>query len=208
VRSGGWKLLRWFGNPDTHELYNLASDLGESNDLAAKMPDKVKELGARIDRFLKDTGVQYPRPNPAYRPVAAKAPGKAPAKADPLEGWKERQCKATPHDGILNLKATGKPGTAFLGHAMAKMQAPAVMKLRLRSQSGGTGKVDCFPNGSADETGMSSTPFEVAAGDWQDITVSLTQKGPLRTLRLYLPDCEIDSIEVAPKAGATARWNF
>ena len=29
VRSGDYKLLRWFGNPSTHELYNLREDIGE-----------------------------------------------------------------------------------------------------------------------------------------------------------------------------------
>ncbi|QDV30230.1 Arylsulfatase [Planctopirus ephydatiae] len=67
VRSGDFKLLRWFGNPDTYELYNLREDLSEATDLAAEMPDKVKELDVLIDGFLKDTSATYPRPNPAYR---------------------------------------------------------------------------------------------------------------------------------------------
>jgi arylsulfatase A-like enzyme len=44
VRSSEWKLLRWFGNPATHELYNLKDDLSEAHDLAAIMPDKVKAI--------------------------------------------------------------------------------------------------------------------------------------------------------------------
>ena len=171
VRSGDFKLLRWFGNPSTHELYNLRDDLSETNDLATKMPDKVKELEDLIDGFLKDTGATYPRPNPAYKPVAAKAPAKS---NDPLVGWKERGCKATVADGILSMKATGKPGTAFLGHAMAKMTGPATIKLRVRSQTGGAAKIDSFPNGSADTNGMLSLPFEIKPGDWQDVQVKVT----------------------------------
>ena len=68
VHSGDFKLIRWFGNPATHELYNLRDDLGEASDVSAKMPDKVKELDALIDGFLKDTGALHPRPNPAYKP--------------------------------------------------------------------------------------------------------------------------------------------
>ena len=75
VHSGDFKLIRWFGNLNTHELYNLREDISETTDLAAKMPDKVKELDTLIDGFLKDTGATYPRPNPAYVPV--KANGKA-----------------------------------------------------------------------------------------------------------------------------------
>jgi arylsulfatase A-like enzyme len=43
VRAGDWKLIEWY--EDNHaELYNLKDDLGEKNDLAAKMPEKAAEL--------------------------------------------------------------------------------------------------------------------------------------------------------------------
>jgi arylsulfatase A-like enzyme len=71
VRSGDFKLLRWFGNPATHELYNLRDDLSETTNLAAKQPEKVKELDTLIDGFLKDTGATFPRPNPACEPAEA-----------------------------------------------------------------------------------------------------------------------------------------
>jgi arylsulfatase A-like enzyme len=205
VRSGDFKLLRWFGNPSTHELYNLRDDLSETIDLATKMPDKVKELEDLIDGFLKDTGATYPRPNPAYKPVAAKAPAKS---NDPLVGWKERGCKATVADGILSMKATGKPGTAFLGHAMAKMTGPATIKLRVRSQTGGAAKIDSFPNGSADTNGMLSLPFEIKPGDWQDVQVKVTSNAQLGTLRVYLPDSEIEHIEVVPAKGKSLEFDF
>lgn len=205
VRSGDFKLLRWFGNPSTHELYNLRNDLGEASDLSAKMPDKVKELDALIDRFLKDTGAAYPRPNPAFKPVAAKQPAKP---TDPLSGWKERGCKATITDGILSMQATGKPGVAFLGHATAKMTGPATIKLRVRSQTGGGAKIESFPNGSADTNGMLSLPFEVKAGDWQDVQVEVTSKSLLGTLRVYLPDCDIDRIDVVPEKGRPMKFDF
>ncbi|MDP1590335.1 MAG: sulfatase [Prosthecobacter sp.] len=205
VRSGDFKLLRWFGNPSTHELYNLKEDLGEANDLADKMPDKVKELDALIDGFLKDTGATYPRPNPAYKPVAAKTPANS---ADPLDGWKERQCKATITDGILTMKASGRPGSAFLGHGMAKVSGPAVVKLRVRSTAGGAGKIESYPKGSADPSGMIVVPLEVKAGDWQELQLDLSAKGLIGTLRVYLPDAEIDFIEVAPLKGKAQRWDF
>ena len=206
VRSGDFKLLRWFGNPSTHELYNLHDDLGEAHDLAAQMPDKVKELDTLIDGFLKDTGATYPRPNPAYKPVAAtQAPA---AKTDPLDAWKERQCKATVSAGILSLKGTGQPGTAFLGHGMAKLTGPATVTLRIRSTQGGAAKIDSLPHTSSDPSVVHSTPFSVKAGDWQELKVSLKDEGPLGTLRVYLPDSEIDSIEVAPLKGKAQRWDF
>ena len=63
--------IRWYETgpdfPAKHELYNLHDDLGEKKNLAAQMPDKVRQLDAQIDAFLKDTGATHPIPNPAYR---------------------------------------------------------------------------------------------------------------------------------------------
>ncbi len=50
IRSGDWKLVRTRGDR-TPNLYHLAEDIGEQNDLAAKHPDKVKELQAAYDQW-------------------------------------------------------------------------------------------------------------------------------------------------------------
>ncbi|MFZ5831388.1 MAG: sulfatase-like hydrolase/transferase [Planctomycetota bacterium] len=44
VRAGNWKLLQALQQPP--QLYNLRDDIGESTDLAAKQPEKLKELEA------------------------------------------------------------------------------------------------------------------------------------------------------------------
>jgi arylsulfatase A-like enzyme len=70
IRMGDYKLVRYDANADSKEgddrvkqglsgakLYNLARDIGEADDLAATMPEKVKELQARWDTWnaeLKD----------------------------------------------------------------------------------------------------------------------------------------------------------
>lgn len=47
IRAGDWKLLRrGEGSP---QLYNLADDIGETTDLAAKNPERVKELQSAYD---------------------------------------------------------------------------------------------------------------------------------------------------------------
>lgn len=80
VRMGDWKLVRngkWDDDeenggekltkeekqkqklarrdaPDTVELFNLAQDLSEKNNLAAQQPDKVRELTAKLDVFVDE----------------------------------------------------------------------------------------------------------------------------------------------------------
>ena len=70
MRSGDWKLIRWFGVPPSDparvELYNLRDDLSETNNLAAAQAARVQDLERLIDAFLADTSATYPRANPAY----------------------------------------------------------------------------------------------------------------------------------------------
>ncbi len=49
------------------ELFNLEDDLGETNDLSSKMPDKVEELDVALQSWLESVGAKLPRPNPGYR---------------------------------------------------------------------------------------------------------------------------------------------
>lgn len=50
IRQGDWKLVHTNQSADW-ELYNLAVDIGEQNDLAAQRPDKVRELAAMWDAW-------------------------------------------------------------------------------------------------------------------------------------------------------------
>ena len=63
VRAGDWKLIKWYeGTP--FELYNLKEDLSEKNDLAEKMPEKVKELSARLTAWLEECSARLPKEKP------------------------------------------------------------------------------------------------------------------------------------------------
>ena len=68
LRVGDWKIVA-SGNAAPWELYNLKDDRAESHDLAASMPDKVKELAA-----------EWQRQTDAYRMVALRD---APKASDP-----------------------------------------------------------------------------------------------------------------------------
>jgi arylsulfatase A-like enzyme len=71
LRQGDWKLIRWWcdneDQTDRYELYNLAKDQGEDNNMAPEKPDLVKKLAARMDTCLKKTEAVIPQPNPGYR---------------------------------------------------------------------------------------------------------------------------------------------
>jgi arylsulfatase A-like enzyme len=62
VRSGDWKLQEYF--EDGHlELYNLRDDIGQTNNLAAKLPDKTKELHTRLAAWRQSIKAPMPTKN-------------------------------------------------------------------------------------------------------------------------------------------------
>ena len=65
VRTGDWKLIEWFEN-DTVELYNLASDIGETKNVAADHPDRVTAMRTDLAAFRTRTGARMPTPNPKF----------------------------------------------------------------------------------------------------------------------------------------------
>jgi len=69
VRSGNYKLVEFF--EDGHvELYNLKEDIGETRDLARKMPEKASELHGKLKAWRQAIRAPMPTPNAAYQPVS------------------------------------------------------------------------------------------------------------------------------------------
>lgn len=213
VRSGDWKLLRWFQPGVPAELYNLRDDLGETTNLVGERPEDVQRLQGMVDRFLQETGALYPRPNPAY--------ARSPAPTQPVEsstqtvqGWAPKSSRLTLADGVLTVAGDGR--RPFLGMTQIKQSGPAVLKLRVRSTAGGPGQVqwrtasqETFP-----ATGQTADFTLTPGSEWQEVEVKLPVEGELIHFRLYLPAAqaavEIDQIEylAAGAARPVRRWTF
>ncbi|MDH7481284.1 MAG: sulfatase [Armatimonadota bacterium] len=74
IRCGDWKLIEYFEDGRI-ELYNLKDDVGETTDLAAKMPEKAAELRTMLADWRKSVGAAMPAPNPDYDPAKASQRG-------------------------------------------------------------------------------------------------------------------------------------
>ena len=55
VRIGQWKLVRKY--PDPWELYDMEQDRTELNDVAAKYPDRVRDMAAQYEAWARRCGV-------------------------------------------------------------------------------------------------------------------------------------------------------
>jgi len=222
VRQGDFKLIRRFEPhalyPETIELYNLKDDIGETRNLADSMPQKVSELQALIDGFVKETGALYPKPNPAFDEQAtaraqALAPGKSTTPRGPTHGLVPKQCRIVPIQGAIRVLPQGK--RPFLGTVQVRLKGSLTLRLRARSAGGdsGTGRIqwrtehqDEFPR-----TGQ-SVAFELPAGeDWQDVQVAVPIEGTSRIVRIHFPGAkalDIQSIRWSAEGQKGMAWDF
>lgn len=75
--SGDFKCIKEYGEGENRQpvyrLYNLAEDLTEMNDVAARYPKVVARMSVMIDAHVAEIGGEIPVVNPKYDP-AAKSP--------------------------------------------------------------------------------------------------------------------------------------
>ena len=62
IRRGDWKLIEW-QEDNRVELFNLARDLGEKNDLATREPARVARLKDELHAWQKQVGAKFPIAN-------------------------------------------------------------------------------------------------------------------------------------------------
>ena len=214
VRSGDWKLFHFFETNDEHpfafELYNLKDDIGETKNLAAQVPDKVRQLDALITGFLA-TGDVVPKPNPAYRPKTGGASALAKS-ADPLQGWKAQNCKAPIINGALHIEADGQG--PFLGITNLKLAGPVTLRLRAKS-TGGMVRIQWRTSDQKNFVAGQGAEFNLPAStDGMEAGIELPVKGSLLHLRLYLPaqkqpvDLSWVELRSATAESKPQRWNF
>jgi len=224
VRKGKWKLIRLYGEgPDRshgYELYNLADDIGETKDLAAAMPETVRELDALIAAHLKDTGAIVPIVNPAYDPAAKPPPlgkgGKPPRRkaGKPAAGWTpSRHCTLSVGRGTLRVRCTGGDPYIVSGRLPAAT-GPITVKLRVKSTARGTGQV-FWTTAKAGNFHRSRAVAVTLTHDgaWHDYTVKLPVDGAIRSIRLDPATAaglvEIDTFALTGPDGRTVKiWDF
>lgn len=63
----GWKLIRFYNDTAGREqLFDMTSDPYEQFDLCDARRGRTRELAAQLDRWLRATDAEMPRPNPAF----------------------------------------------------------------------------------------------------------------------------------------------
>jgi len=204
VRQGDWKLIRFYGEaPDRghgYELYNLREDIGEQNNLAAQMPEKVAVMDRLIESHLKNTGAMVPIKNPRY--------------TAPKSGWQASgNVQSEQRDGLLKLNVSESQAVLDCEDLPIVRNAMA-LRFRMRSELPGPITV-YFKDDRNNEFAKSRsiTIDAVQKGQWHDYQANFSPNGRLTGLRL-IPGSgrgivEFESIQLMRKYGETLRlWRF
>ncbi|MBS0203009.1 MAG: sulfatase-like hydrolase/transferase [Planctomycetes bacterium] len=67
IRAGDWKLIEFY-ETGRRELFNVAINPGESNNLIEQNADIANNLFARLNFWRESVGARFPAPNPDYTP--------------------------------------------------------------------------------------------------------------------------------------------
>jgi len=176
IRVGEFKLYRFYydGEGQTHryELYNLKDDIGETTNLGASMPEKVKSLDATMQAHLDEAAVLVPIKNPRFnqKPVM----GWSAANAMDLEFvGSEYQIKSTGNDPFMTTDEVGK------------VDGPLTMVFSMRSASSDDGQVFWTSPTVKGFGAKNSTEFKVKHdGAWHEYKIDLPVQGRLKKIRL------------------------
>jgi arylsulfatase A len=68
MRDGDWKFIEHY-DTSAPELYNLATDPGETTNLAAREPERAGEMRTRLHAWIASVDAQTNAPNPSFKPA-------------------------------------------------------------------------------------------------------------------------------------------
>ena len=195
IREGDWKLLR---GGEREYLYDLGSDLGEKQNLAAKHPEIAARLRAKLTAWCAELNP----PGLALGPMAATwnnyfdhylegktiaaPPAKMRAEPQDTNDWLARNGTLTANDGILTL--TADKGAAFLVRNGLDVKGPATAKVTLKAATSGEAAFAWRTAEQKDFLPENRAAFSVTASDdWQTHTIALPATGTIIHVRLHLP---------------------
>lgn len=80
IRTGPWKLVEYFDTGEL-ELFHLEEDLGETQNLVARQPERAEQMQSELADWRKETGARMPTVNAKHDPERA------------MEWWSRRSKK-------------------------------------------------------------------------------------------------------------------
>ena len=238
VHHGKWKLIRTFyhGKNQAHEyrLFNLETDIGEMQNLAATHPEIVDKLDLLITDYIRSTNVVVPLPNPKFdesvfnaqsigvQPGGLKMPrefirDQAPKKqlvgtslieSEKMLGWTIRGGSASIAQEALQIKAESKQ--ALLINSAINVDGANALRIRIKTSKPITTSLQWRVAGQERFPDTSQqVSLDLKGGQWEEISVDLPMNEKIIHFRFLLPKTnqaiKIDWIELLVNGNKNSR---
>jgi len=199
IREGNWKLLR---GGEREYLYDLSTDPGEKQNLAAEHPDKATRLREKLTTWCAELdppglalGPMAPNWNGYFdhylegktvAPPAAKVVPESTA----VRGWEARGGTLAEVDGVIVFTPEKKRRGGFLAKSRVELAGPVSVRIELKAPPG-TGSVSWRVEGDKDFLPENRVPFTIEdSSDWQVHEFVLPASEPVIHLRVQAPPGE------------------
>ena len=177
MRHGPWRFYKfYFDGPDRehrYELDNLEEDIGETSNLAEKMPEKVQEMLAQLDAHAEEADILLPRLNENYAGNVADA------------WWGSEETRISVADRVLSIESTGNQPVVETVFTPNVADSTFLLQFEMKSGSSGSGAVSWKLAGDQDYLSDRSTPLEAKHdGTWNNYALPIPLEGRLSTIRI------------------------
>lgn len=177
MREGPWRLYKFFydGEGQTHryELYNLDEDIGETNNLADDLPDKVKGMSGQMEAHIAEAEILLPRRNEDYAGNVA-------------AGWLgAMDTEVSVKNRILSVRSSGNDPWVETVYTPNVSDETFVLAFEMKSESRGKGAVSWTCRGTEQNGVPPPSPVDVIHdGAWHAYRAELPLTGVLNTIRI------------------------
>ena len=200
LRDGDWKIVSF--KSEAWELYNVAEDRAELNDLAAKEPERLAAMVEKWTQMSRDVLHASPgtyAPTTEAKPVHSNSQWTNFDKEAPTGKTQKRtrvrakqsirarkNTKLNIDDGILHLVFSGDdPGIAMDLRQKALASGPYRLTFDLKGGSQGGGELFFTTDPKTTLPKGNRVSFDVAAtGDWQKVDIQLKTDKAIQQLRI------------------------
>jgi len=203
MRQGDWKLIEVFYVsdlwPEKYLLYNLKDDLGETQNLAKKYPERVASMAAALTENYMTLCKNPPIPNPDFKPETM-----------PVGGWLSQGT------GVLKITGAGLEVNAPGIRTRGLPRDAGRMKLVWKMRTNRTGSCNVFWGDTIDRQYAPERRVSVSiagTGAWNNYSVEFESKNPLYAIRMDFgagtAPADIESIQLFNGQNEMiANWNF
>ena len=177
MRQGPWRLYKFYydglDREHRYELYNLKKDIGETKNLADKLPQRVEAMTKLLDAHVEEAEILLPQKNENYTGNVA----------DAWQGSSDTEIRV--ENKVLNIKSTGSSPEIETYFTPNSSNCTFYLKFEMKSNSTGNGSIAWREGREKTYLPEKLTDFKsIHDGNWHPYKVEMPINKVLKVLKI------------------------